>query len=213
MKLKPTLTVLFAVSLITANVTAAKVAFVPLPLLGAVAVPAGFVAFGVAFLASDLMVEYYGEGYAAAVLWATVAALLVAYSLIWTAIALPSAPFYDPAAFDAVLGQSSAVVIASVVTIALSQRLDVWLFARLKRATDGRHRWVRNCVSTGTSQILDTVVFISLAFAVFPWLQGGDPMTGWALASIIVGQYVAKLVVALADTPLFYLVTEVIDTE
>ena len=211
MKLKPTLTVLFAVSLITANVTAAKVAYVPHPTLDWVAVPAGFIAFGVAFLASDLMVEYYGERYAASVLWSTVAALLVAYGLIWTAIGLPTAPFYDSSAFDAVLGQSSAVVIASVVTIAVSQRLDVWLFERLRRLTDGRHRWVRNCLSTGTSQILDTVVFISLAFAVLPYLQGGDPMTGAALASIIAGQYLAKLAVAAADTPLFYLVTEVVD--
>ena len=213
MKLKPTLTVLFGIAIVIANVTAAKVAFVPLPILGSVAVPAGFIAFGVAFLASDLMVEYYGEGYAAAVLWSTVAALLVAYGLIWTAIVLPSAPFYDPAAFDAVLGQSSAVVIASVVTIAVSQRLDVWLFERLRRLTDGRHRWVRNLLSTGTSQILDTVVFISLAFAVFPYLQGGDPMTGTALAMTIVGQYVAKLAVAAADTPLFYLVTEAVSKE
>ena len=213
MKLKPTLTVLFAVSLITANVTAAKVAFIPLPVLGSVAVPAGFIAFGVAFLASDLMVEYYGEGYAAAVLWSTVAALLVAYGLIWTAITLPSAPFYDSSAFDAALGQSSAVVIASVITIAVSQRFDVWLFERLRRATGDGHRWVRNLLSTGTSQILDTVVFISLAFAVFPYLQGGDPMTGTALAMTIVGQYVAKLAVAAADTPLFYLVTEVVSKE
>jgi len=210
MNLKPTLTVLFGVSVVTANVVAAKLAFIPLPVLGSVAVPAGFIAFGVAFLASDLMVEYYGEEYATSVLWSTVAALVVAYGLIWVAIVLPSAPFYDAAPFNATLGQSSAVVIASVVTIALSQRLDVWLFARLKQRTNGRHRWLRNCLSTGTSQALDTVVFISLAFAVLPALQGGDPMTGWTLVSTITGQYVAKLVVAAADTPLFYAATEVI---
>jgi uncharacterized PurR-regulated membrane protein YhhQ (DUF165 family) len=66
-------------------------------------------------------------------------------------------------------------------------------------------------VSTGTSQVVDTVVFITLAFAVFPMLQGGDVLWGSALVATIVGQYVAKLAVAALDTPLFYAITEVVD--
>lgn len=210
MNLKTTLTVVFGSSTVLANILAAKLITVPIPVMGAVAVPAGFIAFGLAFLASDLLVEYFGESEAADVLWATVGMLLLAYGLIWVAIAMPSAVFYDATAFDRVLGASAAVSIASVITIALSQRFDVWLFARLREWTDGRHRWIRNCVSTGTSQAVDTVVFITLAFAVFPWLQGGSPLLGMALATTIVGQYLAKLVVAAADTPVFYLVTEVV---
>lgn len=210
MKLKSILTVLFGVSLVVANVTAAKITIVPMPVLGDVAVPAGFVAFGLAFLCSDLMVEYYGEEYATSVLWSSVVALLVAYAFIWWSIYVPPAPFYDSTAFDTVLGQSGAVIVASAVTIAVSQRFDVWLFARLRELTNGRRRWVRNCVSTATSQVVDTVLFISLSFAVLPWLQGGNPTTGATLASIIVGQYIAKLAVAAADTPLFYVITEVV---
>jgi uncharacterized integral membrane protein (TIGR00697 family) len=212
LNLKTTLTTLFASSIVLANVTAAKLAAIPLPGLGEVVVPAGFIAFGVAFVCSDLLVEFYGEGYAAAVLYGTVVALGVGYGLIWAAIALPPAPFFEPGAYNQTLGQSSAIVVASVVTIAASQRFDVWLFDRLRTWTDGRHRWVRNCVSTGTSQILDTVVFITLAFAVFPALQGGDPLLGRALVMTIIGQYAAKLVVAAADTPVFYAVTEIADS-
>lgn len=211
--LKPTLTVLLAVSIAIANVTASKLAWFDLPLIGGVAVPAGFVAFGVAFLCSDLLVEYYGPNYAAKVVSGTILALLAAYGLIWVSIALPSAPFYEQSsAFTAVLGQSGAIVAASVVTILVSQQLDVRLFARIQAWTEGRHRWLRNCGSTAVSQAVDTVLFISLGFAVFPLLQtGSTELWGTALLLTIVGQYVVKLAVAVLDTPVFYLVTEVVD--
>jgi len=83
------------------------------------------------------------------------------------------------------------------------------LFDHLKTTTDGRHRWLRNCGSTATSQLLDTVVFIVLGFGVFPALGlGGHATTGWALVSIVAGQYVVKLGVAALDTIPFYIVTE-----
>ncbi|MCB1813388.1 MAG: queuosine precursor transporter, partial [Candidatus Competibacteraceae bacterium] len=69
----------------------------------------------------------------------------------------------------------------------------VWLFARLKQLTGGRYLWLRNNGSTIVSQLLDSTVFIVIAFAgVFPLL----PM--------IFGQWLIKLVIALADTPLVY---------
>ena len=211
MNFKALLTILFGTSVVVANITAAKLAFIPIPVLGETPVPAGFIAFGVAFLASDLLTEFYGENYAASVVNATVVALVAAYVLVWVAIALPTAPFYDGQAYEQVLGGSAAVVAASVVTLAVSQRFDVWAFARLKTATQGKRRWLRNCASTFSSQVVDTVMFITLAFAVFPYLQGGDVMWGTALVLTIVGQYLAKIAVAVIDTPLFYAVTEVVD--
>jgi len=105
---KPTLTALFAGSVILANVLAAKLTWFELPVLGGVAVPAGFVAFGVAYLASDLLVEYHGREYAAAVVNGTVLTLVVAYGLVFLAIWMPSAPFYEgQQAFVSTLGDSA----------------------------------------------------------------------------------------------------------
>lgn len=213
MNIKTTLTALFVSSIVVANVTASKLAFVPIPHMGDVAVPAGFVAFGVAFLCSDLIVEYYGKDYASQLINSTCFALVAGYGLILVSIALPSAPFYNPEAFNTVMGSSGAIIVASVVTLLLSQHIDVRLFSRLREATNGRWKFVRNCGSTGVSQMVDTVVFITLGFAVFPYLQGGEPMVGMALVSTIVGQYVAKVAVAIMDTPVFYMATWVIDRE
>lgn len=212
--LKHTLTVLFAVSIATANVTASKLAWFDLPLIGGVAVPAGFLAFGVAFLCSDLIVEFYGQDYAHNVVNGTVVALVAAYGLIYAAILMPVAPFYGGhEAYVSTLSASAAVVAASVITISISQHIDVRIFARFKSLTQGRHKWLRNLGSTSVSQGVDTVLFITLAFAVFPVLQGGEAMWGMALLLTIVGQYIVKLVVALFDTPLFYLISEVSDGE
>ncbi len=209
---KPILTALFAGSVVLANVLAAKLTWFELPGLGGVAVPAGFVAFGVAYLASDLIVEYHGREYAAAVVNGTVLTLVVAYSLVFLAIWMPSAPFYEgQEAFVSTLGGSASILLASVVALAVAQHLDVRLFANLKERTAGEYRWLRNCGSTFVSQGIDTVVFISLGFAIFPAIGlGGDPTWGWSLVSIIVGQYAVKLVVAAIDTLPFYAVTSVI---
>lgn len=210
---KPALTALFAGSIVLANVLAAKLTWFELPVLGGVAVPAGFVAFGVAYLSSDLLVEYHGREYAAAVVNGTVLTLVVAYGLVFLSIWMPSAPFYDgQEAFVATLGGSASILLASVVALAVAQHLDVRLFANLKERTAGQHRWLRNCGSTFVSQGIDTVVFITLGFAIFPALGlGGEPTWGWALVSIIGGQYVVKLVVAAIDTIPFYAVTEILE--
>lgn len=206
--MRKTLTILFGVSIAVANITASKLAWFDLPIVGGVAVPAGFVGIAVAFLCSDLLVEYYGKEYAHDVVKGTIFALVVAYGLVWAAIMLPSAPFYQSqSAYSSVLGSSAAITLASVITLSLSQTLDVKLFASLKRYTNGRHKWLRNIGSTSISQFVDTLVFITLGFAVIPYIQGQSPMWGMALVSTIIGQYIVKLGVAMMDTPVFYAVT------
>lgn len=209
---KAIFTAVFAGSVVLANVLAAKLTWLELPLIGGVAIPAGFVAFGLAYLASDLLVEYHGREYAAAVVNGTVLTLVLSYALVFMAIWMPTAPFFEGQdAFAQTLGDSASIILASVVALALAQHLDVRLFSQLKMRTEGRYRWLRNCGSTAVSQGVDTVVFITLGFAIFPAMGlGGDPQWGWALASIVLGQYIVKLLVALIDTVPFYAVTEIV---
>lgn len=208
------LTALFASSVVLANVLAAKLTWVDLPVLGGVAVPAGFVAFGVAYLTSDLIVEFHGRDYGSRVVSVTVGVLAVSWALIWVAIALPTAPFWDgQSAYAATLGDSASVVLASIVALSVAQHADVRLFDRLRQWTSGRHRWLRNCGSTTVTQLLDTIVFIGLAFAVFPPVFGGQALGASALIATVAGQYVVKVGVALVDTPVFYVATAVVDDD
>ena len=67
-------------------------------------------------------------------------------------------------------------------------------------------RWIWNNASTRTSQIIDTVIFIGIAFGLgFGWLF--DSAMWGTLGGMMVGQYLCKFVLALIDTPFFYLLT------
>ena len=210
---KSTLTVLFATAIIVANITASKVATFDLPVVGALVVPAGFVAFGFAFLMTDLLNELYGPSYARRVVNGTVLALIVAWALIYASIMMPSAPFYPLGEeFAAVLGGGATIITASIITILLSQNIDVIVFDVIRSATGDGHKYARNVGSTAISQLLDTVVFITLAFAILPRILGGEITPFAAIPALIGAQYALKLVVLLLDTPLFYLGATVLDS-
>lgn len=207
-QLKTTIGVLYATSLIIGAITATKVAAFDMPLLGSIAVPAGFVAIGVAFLCTDLMGELYGREHARDVVNATVIGLVVAWALIYTSILMPAAPFYPLSEeFATILGGSSTIIVASITAILVSQNLDVSIFHAIRTRTGVGHKWVRNIGSTTVSQLVDTALFITLAFAVLPRVLAGEVTPLDALPAMILAQYVAKVAVALLETPLFYGIT------
>lgn len=205
---KTLLGIVFATSLVVANLVATKLAFFTLPLVGGVAVPAGFAAIGVSFLATDLLGELHGREAARDVVNSTVVALGVAWVLVYAAIWFPPAPFYQQsAAFNSIFGASGTIVTAGILTTLVSQNIDVSIFHRLRALTDGDHKWLRNLGSTTISQLLDTSLFIVLGFVVLPRLMGGTITPLVAVPTLIIGQYAVKLVVATLDTPLFYAIS------
>lgn len=193
-----------ATSLAIANVTAAKIAAFEIPIFGLAAVPAGFVGIGVAFLATDLLSEVYGKEAAREAVNGAIMVLGIAWALIYASVLMPAAPFYGLAAeYNVVMGQGAAIVLASIMTLLVSQNVDVSVFHAIKRHVP--YKWARNCGSTAVSQAVDTVLFIALAFVVLPPLFGGSAMAWSAAGALVIAQYVVKLAVVGLDTPLFYL--------
>jgi len=204
--------VLFGVSIVVANITATKVAAFTVPVVGLVTLPAGFVGIAVAFLASDLLSELHGKQAARDVVTASVIALAVAFALVEVAVAFQPAPFYEAqSAYATVLGGSTTIVVAAILTTLVSQHIDVTVFHAIRARTGVRLKFLRNLTSTAVSQLVDTTVFILLGFVVLPQLLGGTVTPLSAAIGLIGGQYALKLVVAVCDTPVFYLVTAVTD--
>ncbi len=184
------LAAVFAGTLVIAAVLAAKIIQI-----GPLAVPAGVLAFALTFPCTDVIAEIYGRRSAYRVVLGGFCALLLALGLIQLALAWPAAGFWQgQEAFAQILGTSQRVIVASVLAYIASQVCDVWLFARLRRATNGRFLWLRNNVSTALAQLVDSVVFITVAFL------GSQPV-----AALILGQWAVKLVIAAGDTPVVYL--------
>lgn len=163
-------------------------------------VPAGAVAYALTFPISDVVCEVWGKRYAAWLVGFGFAALAVTYGLIQLALLMNPAPFFQhEEAFQQVVGGTARMVIASLLAYLVSQFNDVWLFSWLKHKTNGRHLWLRNNLSTWVSQFIDSTVFCMVAFY--------GVIEVWP---VIWGQFVVKILVALADTPLVYLVVGIL---
>ncbi|AUX09134.1 integral membrane protein [Halalkaliarchaeum desulfuricum] len=207
------LAALFVASLVTAQLTASKVLQFELPfalpVTGAqLALPGAALAYALTFLASDCYTELYGKRAAQVLVNVGFLMNFLVLALVWSTILAPAAPSsIDPAAFETVLGASTNIVAASLLAYVVSQNYDVVVFHWIKERTHGERLWLRNIVSTGTSQAIDTVIFVGVAFWLLPRAIGlGPVLPGDVVVALIVGQYLLKLAIAVLDTPLVYLV-------
>jgi hypothetical protein len=206
------LVALFVTALVTAQLTAAKLLQFDLPLAlpvtGAqVVLPGAALAYAVTFFASDCYAELFGRRAAQVVVNVAFGMNFVVLALVWTTIESPAVDPEFAAQFRAVLAPSTNIVLGSLLAYVVSQNWDVVVFHRIRDATGGDHLWLRNVASTATSQAIDTVIFVSVAFVVAPRLLGvGSPLPTAVVLSLVVGQYALKLLIALADTPFVYAV-------
>jgi len=202
----------FAVALVISNVITAKTVQTGIPLFGStILVPSAVICYCVTFLMTDFIGEIWGAKEARMVVLGGFFCQVLATCLILVGEALPAADPNMQAAYDLLLGQNAVFVVASMTAYLLAQSWDVFIFHRIRNrvlANGGtaRSRWIWNNASTMTSQIIDTVVFIGIAFGIgFRWLF--DPAMIGQLGAMMVGQYLCKFVLAALDTPIFYLLT------
>lgn len=209
---------LFVTALVTAQLTASKVLAIAIPFSIPYAgdtlfLPGAALAYALTFFASDAYSELYGRRPAQVMVNVAFFLNFVMLALVWSTIALPVAPTspVGAGAFAGVLGPSTSIVVGSLAAYLVSQNWDVVVFHAIRERTDGAHLWLRNVTSTATSQLIDTVIFVTLAFYAVPALLGtSDPLRPSILAGLIVGQYVLKLAIALADTPFVYAIVALV---
>jgi uncharacterized integral membrane protein (TIGR00697 family) len=201
------LAALFVTALVTAQLTATKVLMLGLPFSipvsgDAIIFPGAALAYALTFFASDCYAELYGKRAAQVLVNVGFLMNFVMLALVWAAVAGPVFPGSPVGAetFAAALTPATGVVVGSLAAYVLSQNWDVLVFHYLRDRTDGKRLWLRNIASTASSQLIDTVVFIGVAFLLFQ----GVPLD--LALSLIVGQYLLKVVIALVDTPFVYAV-------
>ncbi len=209
---------LFVTALVTAQLTASKILAFELPfavpITGAeLLLPGAALAYALTFLASDCYAELYGRKAAQIVVNVAFAMNFVVLLLVWSTIVAPASETSPVAAgeFAAVLGPAANIVAGSLLAYLVSQNWDVIVFHRIREYTDGERLWVRNIGSTASSQAIDTVIFVSVAFAIAPRLFGvGDVIPLEAVLGLMVGQYLLKLAIAVVDTPFVYVIVALV---
>ena len=200
------LVAMFTGSLVSSNYLASKIFVAKIHGITLVA-PAAVLAYALTFLFTDIISEVYGKKAAGIAVLAGFITQLLVIAYNGFALALPHAPFSPatPEAYRTVVGSSASIIAASLMAYIVSQTHDVWAFHFWKKKTGGKWLWLRNNASTMVSQLIDTVIFITLAFNIIPALIGGSALPFTAIKSIIIGQYIVKWLIALGDTPFAYL--------
>lgn len=152
------------------------------------------------YLCSDLLNEKYGQEQAKKAVW------FGFFTLIATTIIMQMALKFQPhpdaveqqGALALIFGLMPRLAIASLTSYFISQFLDVRIYTFLKKVCPKRNQlWIRNNGSTLISQLVDTVIFCSIAFL------GVLPMDMWF--DILITTYLIKFVVSAASTPILYI--------
>ena len=161
--------------------------------LGGLAVEAGIFAFLILVALSSAIAELFGQKVATSLVRLGFVPLLVSAALIQIVVALPHDPgMYPPAieAFPVVVGQSARMMIAGLISYGISQTLNVLIFSKLSRG-EGRLVWLRGIIASVISQIIDTLLFISISF------YGERPILG-----LMAGQMATKVILSIVLMPL-----------
>ena len=160
--------------------------------LGPLAVEAGIFPFLALVAISSAVAELHGKEAANRLVRFGFVPLIVAILFTFLVLQLPTDEnMYEPAkaAFPIILGQSWRMMAAGIVAYGVSVSLNIWIFSRLSAAT-GRFAAVRGFIAAALSQIVDTLIFITVSF------YGERP-----IGELMLGQMLAKVVLSAVLVP------------
>lgn len=162
------------------------------PVLGDLAVESGIFAFLFLVIISSAVAELFGQGMANRLVRFGFVPLIVSMVMLSIVIhVVPPASFWtDQEAFARLLGQGVRMQFAGLISYGTSQTLNVYLFGRIAGG-QGKALVLRAWIASLLSQIVDTVLFITISF------YGQD----MPLGQIMEGQIISKLVLSTIMVP------------
>ncbi|KQT37876.1 MULTISPECIES: queuosine precursor transporter [unclassified Methylophilus] len=190
----------FAVVLVCSNIIGpGKITEIHMPLMGALTFGAGIMFFPISFIFGDILTEVYGYAASRRVIWTGFICLAFASLMAWVIVALPPAPeWHDQAAYQSVFGSTARIAIASLVSFVAGEFVNSFVMAKMKILTKGRWLWSRTIGSTLFGEAVDTILFFPLAF------YGSGEFPDAMMPQIVLAQFVAKVLVEIAFTPVTY---------
>jgi queuosine precursor transporter len=180
------------------------------------ALTCGVLLWPLEFVMTDLVNEYFGPKMVRRI--SMIAIALISYAFVmffiasrtiapdwWIGSKVDSGiPNYQTA-FSGIFGQSSWIIIGSLVAFAVSQLLDVYIFHKIKQKTGEGKLWLRATGSTIISQLVDSYIVLFIAFKI-----GG----GWSWQKVLaIGMvnYSYKVLMALLLTPVVGVLHKLLD--
>jgi uncharacterized integral membrane protein (TIGR00697 family) len=179
----------------------------------------GVLIWPIVFVFSDIINEYFGKVGVRRISFITAGMIAYAFVIILMWTDMPPAdfwmklngidsqgrPFDINFAYNTIFRAGLGIIVGSLTAFLVSQLVDAYVFHYFKKLTGHKYLWLRSTGSTVVSQIIDSFVILFIAF----YFLGN-----WSLEQVFrVGliQYLYKVFIAIALTPMIYLVHIVID--
>ncbi len=174
---------------------------ISLQFFNTIRVSVGILTVPLMFLITDIIEEVHGKKKAYEFIIIGVLTLLLVLVITSISVALPAgARSIDDATYASIFGVAIRITIASIIAFVIAQVHDMWSFAFWRKKTEGRFLWLRNNFSTIVSQLIDSTVFMFIAF------YKTTPMWDAVFViSLIIPYWIFKILFAVLDTPLAYL--------
>ena len=194
--------------------------------LGPLALAVGVLPYPLTFLCTDIICELYGKSRANFLVSVGLGLNFFILAVLYIGNTVPSVPAESmppwqilqlaaPVAlpngeivsgsigfYQLIYATTSGAVFASMLAYITAQYCDVQLFHFWKRITRGKHLWIRNNFSTLLSQMVDSIMVVTVTFGA-AFLR--DEITFHAIAILVISNYLFKASIALLDTGPLYL--------
>lgn len=201
------ITALFVTVLVVSNIaSSAKIVDWGFGLFGVrLAFDAGTLLFPISYIFGDILTEVYGYQRSRRVIWIGFFCLGLSSLVFWVVGKLPGEATWQQyagqQAYNAILGgiSTGGIVLASLFGYWTGEFSNSFVLAKMKILTAGRWLWTRTIGSTLVGELVDSVVFVTVAslFHVFPWSL---------FTSLVLTNYLFKCSIEALMTPLTYLV-------
>ncbi|HLC70308.1 MAG TPA: queuosine precursor transporter [Patescibacteria group bacterium] len=155
--------------------------------------------FPAVFLMTDVVGEIYGKSVAKFFVLAGFISTALFIALSFVSIAMPWSPdgLWAKEGYNLMFGISIRMSIASLLAFVIAEYQDVFSFFYFRNKLKGRFFWLRSMISNLWSQLLDTVIFMVVAFA--------GVYSTKTLISIVISWWLYKVAMGAVYSPLLYL--------
>ena len=153
--------VAFTVCLITSNLFATKI----FSLGWGINLPGAVIIFPISYILNDCLTEVWGYRKARLVIWTAFLANLLVVLLGQLVIWLPSASFWDGGEhFDYMFNMAPRVAFASLLAFLAGSTMNALVMSKMKIADKGRRFGLRAILSSLAGEVLDSMIFMPIAF-------------------------------------------------
>lgn len=157
--------------------------------------PTGIIIFSVTFLLTDIVNEKFGRKETHKMIGIAFISQVAMVFFFWLGTKLPAASYWTlQQPWEQIFGLVPRITLASWAAFLVSENIDAYIFSWFKKITKGKHLWMRNIFSTIPALLIDSLIFIPLAFL------GTLP-----ILPLIIGQTTIKWIIGIINIPFMYL--------